>query len=302
MQFRAYALSYLPVLETDVTNARGSITAVVYNRLGNPTNISGPDVGGGGMGNWTAYAWDGQSGYRYDAYGVQTQAADPMNNPYRYTAREWDNPVSLSYHRARFYDPTLGRFLSKDPAGMVDGTNLYAYAGDNPVNYGDPSGLDGNPWSGTGTGTCARFGIGCGSSCQPGGGSGGTWNPPSPAPSNPPNAPPIQLGPTGPGPRPGGPNYGVDWSCVGRRIFSPQGTPNLLNPFQAWVCFFPCAPCWPLITGAIGTEGAAFAVPAFDILFATSCGACFACIGISVYSIIRDCIREVNSPVKGGRP
>ncbi len=48
--------------------------------------------------------------------------------------------AGLDYYRARYYDPTTGRFLSKDPSGMVDGPNLYAYAGNNPVNFADPSG------------------------------------------------------------------------------------------------------------------------------------------------------------------
>ncbi len=61
-------------------------------------------------------------------------------SPYRYIEREWDGTDGLNYHRARYYDPTIGRFLSRDPAGMVDGTNLYVYAGDNPVSYSDPSG------------------------------------------------------------------------------------------------------------------------------------------------------------------
>jgi hypothetical protein len=43
--------------------------------------------------------------------------------------------------RARFYDPNLGRFLTPDPAGLVDGPNLYAYSGNDPVNFIDPTGL-----------------------------------------------------------------------------------------------------------------------------------------------------------------
>ena len=43
--------------------------------------------------------------------------------------------------RARYYDPALGRFLSEDPIGIADGLNLYAYAGNYPVNMWDPTGL-----------------------------------------------------------------------------------------------------------------------------------------------------------------
>jgi RHS repeat-associated protein len=56
-------------------------------------------------------------------------------------SRERDAGGSLYYYRARTYDPDVGRFTGKDPAGMADGTSLYAYVGNNPVNFGDPSGL-----------------------------------------------------------------------------------------------------------------------------------------------------------------
>jgi RHS repeat-associated protein len=47
------------------------------------------------------------------------------------------------YARARDYDPVVGRWLQRDPIKFEGGdTNLYAYVGNDPVNYVDPSGLD----------------------------------------------------------------------------------------------------------------------------------------------------------------
>jgi RHS repeat-associated protein len=45
------------------------------------------------------------------------------------------------YRRARYYDPQTGRFTQEDPIGLAGGVNLYGYAGGDPVNYADPSGL-----------------------------------------------------------------------------------------------------------------------------------------------------------------
>jgi len=52
----------------------------------------------------------------------------------------WTDPTGLVHMRHRFYDPALGRFLTEDPARA--GNNWYAYAGGDPVNRWDPSGLD----------------------------------------------------------------------------------------------------------------------------------------------------------------
>jgi RHS repeat-associated protein len=58
-----------------------------------------------------------------------------------FASRPHDPATGLINMRARWYSPEIGRFLSPDPAGLVDGTNLYAYAQNDPVNFFDPSGL-----------------------------------------------------------------------------------------------------------------------------------------------------------------
>ena len=46
------------------------------------------------------------------------------------------------YNRARYYDPSTGRFLTPDPIGFLGGDlNLYGYVFQSPINYNDPDGL-----------------------------------------------------------------------------------------------------------------------------------------------------------------
>lgn len=69
-------------------------------------------------------------------------SASVISNPYLFTGRRWDSTTGLYYYRFRDYCPNLGRFLQPDPAGYIDGMNLYAYCGNNPINWIDPWGLD----------------------------------------------------------------------------------------------------------------------------------------------------------------
>ncbi|MFM0729988.1 RHS repeat-associated core domain-containing protein [Paraburkholderia sediminicola] len=47
--------------------------------------------------------------------------------------------MGLYYYKARMYSPALGRFLQTDPIGTTDDLNRYAYVGNNPINFTDPT-------------------------------------------------------------------------------------------------------------------------------------------------------------------
>ena len=81
--------------------------------------------------------------YAYDPYGKVLSQVEGISNPFKYVGAfgVMDEGNGLLYMRARYYDPATGRFISKDPIGWAGGFNLYAYTGNNPVNWVDPSGL-----------------------------------------------------------------------------------------------------------------------------------------------------------------
>lgn len=87
--------------------------------------------------------------YRYDAFGNSLQSDEQVHNRFRYSGEQYDDVTNQYYLRARFYNPVVGRFTQEDTF-RGDGLNLYAYVGNNPVNYVDPSGycgeVKGNPF------------------------------------------------------------------------------------------------------------------------------------------------------------
>ncbi len=79
--------------------------------------------------------------YTYDPYGVTTEttASGAVANPWRYTGQYQDAATGLYKMGARYYQPELGRWTQPDPSGQE--ANAYLYAGGNPANFIDPSGL-----------------------------------------------------------------------------------------------------------------------------------------------------------------
>ncbi len=67
---------------------------------------------------------------------------------YRYSGKERDDETGLYYYGARYYAPWLGRWISPDPAGTIDGFNLYQFVLGDPVRFSDPHGMQSDDVSG----------------------------------------------------------------------------------------------------------------------------------------------------------
>jgi RHS repeat-associated protein len=71
-----------------------------------------------------------------------TASTGSVANPFQYTARDSDSETGLRYYRARYYDPSIGRFISEDPARFSSNQpNFYSYVGNSPLINFDPTGL-----------------------------------------------------------------------------------------------------------------------------------------------------------------
>jgi RHS repeat-associated protein len=74
----------------------------------------------------------------YYPYGQTRVNTGPVDPPYKYTGQMLDDSTGLYFYNARYYDPSLGRFLRPDPMTY----DHYMYVGNNPINRIDPSGYE----------------------------------------------------------------------------------------------------------------------------------------------------------------
>jgi RHS repeat-associated protein len=128
----------------DAPTIRASSTTTQYyhqNGIGNVVAVT----------NQTG-ATDGAASY--DPWGNLTSSSGTIPT-YGFTGREPDE-TGLVFFRARYYDPTIGRFVSRDPLGLRGGINFYAYVGNSPTNLVDPEGQAAFFWHGWVTYNVAR--------------------------------------------------------------------------------------------------------------------------------------------------
>ncbi len=108
-------------------------------------------------------------GYRYTAFGERSlydqygQMLDQpsIGNPWYFASKRLDPHTGLFQFGKRDYDSNLGRWLTPDPMGFVDGPNLYAYVHNSPLTLFDPWGLEATLYDRNRAGATAGASIGC---------------------------------------------------------------------------------------------------------------------------------------------
>ncbi len=95
-------------------------------------------------------AWGNHIVKTYDENGDEIESTNHVGhiNPIRYRSYYFDTETGLYFLQSRYYDPQTGRFISMDDISYlepetINGLNLYAYCGNNPVMRVDPNG---NAW------------------------------------------------------------------------------------------------------------------------------------------------------------
>jgi RHS repeat-associated protein len=109
----------------------------LFDALGSPVNLTKTD---GTV----------QARYQYDAFGNARSQTGDSANVFGFTGHEKDEETGLYYFKARYYDPTLGQFLTQDAfEGMTDlppSLHKYIYAYGNPTYFTDPDGNEATPF------------------------------------------------------------------------------------------------------------------------------------------------------------
>ena len=75
--------------------------------------------------------------YEYSPFGSLTKLSGDYaaSNPFRFSSEYFDEETALVYYNYRYYNPELGRWISRDPIEEQGGYNLYGMIGNNPL-YG----------------------------------------------------------------------------------------------------------------------------------------------------------------------
>ena len=118
--------------DASTTNpATGTYRYYTHDNLGSTRRLRASDKSSLGAYEYTPYG---------QAYATSGVALGSLAGAF--TGKAWDDTSQLYYFPYRYYSPDAARWLTRDPLGMVDGPNVYAYVGGNPIHYLDALGDD----------------------------------------------------------------------------------------------------------------------------------------------------------------
>ena len=127
------------IIETRTIGDDGTPAQLVRYQFGNHLGSSAVELDANAdIISYEEYFPFGASSYR----ASRTLGEIPLKR-YRYTGKEHDTENDFNYHGARYCASWLGRWISPDPAGLGDGTNVYSYTSNNPIRMIDPNGKEG---------------------------------------------------------------------------------------------------------------------------------------------------------------
>ena len=113
-----------------------SPTPIVRYQLGNHLGSASLELSDDG----NIISYEEYHPYGTTAYHAGTGVVQESPKRYRYTGIERDEETGLSYHGARYYAGWLGRWVSADPAGLLETSNVYVYCGNLPITRTDSFG------------------------------------------------------------------------------------------------------------------------------------------------------------------
>ena len=118
------------ILYSDRSMAGGAVEHYAYNAVGSTVALTDTN----GVPTKTDY---------YEAFGNITSSSGSSSNNRLANTKERDFSIGLDNHGFRYFDPEIGRYITRDPLGYKDGLDVYLYVHNNPINHIDPLGLEG---------------------------------------------------------------------------------------------------------------------------------------------------------------
>ena len=108
-------------------------------QLGTPNELTSQDGEVVWLADYQAWGNTAKVVWREEKF-EQLQVAKEHLQPLRFQGQYYDEETGLHYNRFRYFDPDLGMFISRDPIGLMGGSNTFQYA-PNPTGWIDPFGL-----------------------------------------------------------------------------------------------------------------------------------------------------------------